>query len=329
MTSTFYPGNLQWFGLAKETTPGTPVAAPTIWVPVDTPKHSPKVTTLTDTALRGTMANQHQQVTGMQYEEMGYKTFMYPSVAYAHLLAMMGKPDAVSGTIDPFTHKTSLYNGNGTDNGQPPTYTLFLYEQGGKVAQIAGASMVDLKFTFKANDWTSLDVLWNGMPAAYITAPTNTPLASPPAPPTGVSISLGGVALSTISDVTIDIKRDTKPIPALTGSAAPFAIYGGAMTVTGSLTAIYQGSTDVNLVDLIANTQPVLTVASLPVGDTTHPLTLQMSKIAYDTADPQGSNSSYQTVQSNFKAIANATDALDSKASPLQAIYLNTAITPL
>jgi hypothetical protein len=327
MTATFYPGNLQWFGIAKETTPGTPMASPSIWIPVDSPKRSPKVTQLVDTALRGTMAMQHQTVPGMAYEEVQYKTYLYPDSLYAHLIAMLGHTDTVSGSSDPYTHKTALYNGSGTDNAQPPSYTLFLYEMNGKVAQIAGARMGDLKYEYKANDWATIDVTWDGMPALFITAPTNTPTALAPEPPTGVTITVGGVNLSDLSDIVVEMKRDTKPIPVLNGTNKPMGIYAGALTVSGSLTAIYQGTADTNLTNLMANNQPAITVATLAAGDTTHPFTLQMSKVAYQTADPQPSNNSWMTIQSNYNAMGNATDAVDGIESPIQAIFLNSTIT--
>lgn len=325
---TFYPGNLQWLGIAKETTYNTAPAAPTIWVPVDSPKHSPKVTPLTDTALRGTMAMQHQQIQGMAYEELGYKTYFYADSVYVHFIAMLGFADTVTGTAPTVTHKTSLYNGASGDNAQPPSFTAWLYEQGGKCAQITGMRMADLKPDFKANDWPTLDVLWNGMPATYVTAPANTPTTLAPLPPFTTTVTIGGSANSKYSDCSIDLKRDTKPIPALTGTQAPLGIYAGALTVTGSLTGVFQGTGDNDLAALLANTQPALSVSLFAAGDSTHPFTLQMSKVAYDTADPQGSNNSWMTIQSNIKAIGNATDALDSKESPCQAILVNSTTTP-
>jgi len=329
MTSpTYYPGNLQWLGIAKETTPGTAMAAPTFWIPVDTPKHSTKITTLTDTAIRGTMVMQHQQTQGMQYEELGYKTHFYADSVFAHFMAMLGVADTISGIAPTVTHKTSAYNGTSSDNGQPPSYTGFLYEQGGKVAQIAGMKMADLKCDFKANDWPSIDVMWNGMPATYITAPANTPTTLAPLPPFTQTVSIAGVGNSKYSDVSIDLKRDTKPIPVMNGTQAPLGIYAGALTATGSLTGVFQGSpTDNDLAALLANTQAALSVSLFAAADPTHPFTLQMSKVAYDTADPQGSNNSWMTIQSNIKALGNATDALDTRESPVQAILVNSTVT--
>lgn len=328
MTTTFYPGTLQWCGIAKETVSGTPQATPTYWIPVDASiKHSPKVTKLPDVAIRGTMAKTHGDIAAGRYEEVTYTTYLYPDSMYAHMIAMMGRADTVTGSSDPYTHKTSLYNGSGTDNAQPPTYTLFVYEQNGKVAQIAGCTPLDLKFEYKANDWCTIDLTWNGMPAAFINAPVNTPTALPPEPSSGVSLMLGGLALSTASDLVVEMKRDSKPLWVLNGSNAPMAIYAGPMDVTGSITAVFQGTADVNYTNYLNNVQPALTVQSLAAGDTTHPFTLQMSKVSYQSADPTGSATDWMTIQASYTAIGNATDALDGKESPLQAIFLNSSIT--
>lgn len=327
MPTTFYPGNLQWLGLAKETTPGTPVTTPTMWIPVDSPKHSPKQMQLVDTALRGNMATQHQTIPGMAYEELGYKTYFFNDSIYQHLMAMLGNPDTITGSADPYTHKTSLYNGASGNNAQPPTYTGFLYEMDGKVARIPGMSMSSLKLSYKANEFPTLDVVWNGLVATYVTAPTNTPSTLAPMPPSTVSVTIGGVLTGANSDISLDLKRDTKPIFVLNGTNVPLGIFAGPLTVSGSLTAVFQGPTDSHLVNLLTNAQPALSIAIYRQGDATHPLTIQCSKIGYTSSDPQPSSNSWMTIQSNFGALSNTTDALDGKSSPIQAIFLSAQST--
>lgn len=320
------PGSLQWLGLAKESTPGTAIAAPTVWVPVDSPKYSPKVTTITDNNLRGLMGTDFQQVQGMKYNEVSYKTFIYQDSVYQHLQAILGTADAVTGVAPTVTHKTSLLNAG---TGQPPTYTIFL-SQGDKAVQIPGCELGDLKFSGKANEAPSIEVTWTGLPETFITLPTNTPTTLAPYPPTTMTCTVGGnTMLNKYTSVSIDFKREVTAIPAINGSAAPLAIYAGPLSVSGSLEAIYQGSTDNDLVNLLANTQPSLSVALTAAGDATRPLTIQMSKVAYDSAEPAGSNTSWMTISSNFKALMNATDALDAKMSPAQAIFINQTVTPI
>jgi hypothetical protein len=391
---TWLPGNAQWYGLAKETTPGVPMAVPTIWVPVIGPKLSPKRTTLKDQALRGAMATTYGQVQGMVWSELAYQCHLYADSAYPHMMALLGSTDVVTGTttaptgtlsssaaagatsvsssvsipastviqidvgglsevvtttgaptgagpytipvpalknahasgvaitavVAPFTHKNSLNNLiDATHNAQPTTYTGFLSQVDGTVQQIAGMVASDVKLTVKANEKPTLDVAWTGFTGATLTAPANTPTGAVMMPPTTGTVSFGGSGKTKYTSITVDMKRNVKPIPALTGTQNPLGIYAGPLTVTGSLDSVYQGSADTDFANWLANTQPAISVALAPAGDTTHPVTLQMSQVAYDSADPQPSATDWLTIQANFEAIANATDALDGKFSPIQA----------
>ncbi|MFI5039812.1 MAG: hypothetical protein ACHQCG_07720, partial [Solirubrobacterales bacterium] len=107
----------------------------------------------------------------------------------------------------------------------------------------------------------------------------------------------------------------------------PLAIGSFDLAVAGTGTFVYQGSTDPRLVDFLTNVQPALSVKLAPVGDAVHSLTLQHSAVAFDSVDPQGS-SKWMEIVSAFKGLMNATDALDTKQSPGQAIFLNTSATP-
>lgn len=426
--TTFVAGNLQWLGIAKETTYGTAPAAPTAWIPVDSPKWDPKITPLLDAALRGTMGAQFGQVQGMRYDEVSYKTYLFPDTCFPHFLAALGVADTGSATLATpaapttttattggtlaaatyyykvtattatgesaasaeasqattgttstvtvnwttvtnatgykvyrstatgaevllttlgnvltytdtgsatpgtktaptaaaYTHKTSLLNTAQT--GQPASYTVWLFE-GDKTVQITGCVIADLKVAVKANELPTLDVQWQGMPGTFVTAPANTPSSVAPMPPFTATTTIGGTALSKYSGFSIDLKRGTKPIPALNGTQSPLAIFCGELTVTGTLDAIYQNTTDNDLTNLINNTQPTVSLAIAPQGVPGNTLTFQMSKVAYDTSTPAGSNSGWMTLSSNFKALMNATDALDSVMSPIQVQLVNQTAT--
>lgn len=425
-TTTFVAGNLQWLGIAKETTYGTAPAGPTYWIPVDSPKWDPKITALVDTALRGDMGTQYGQAQGMRYDEVTYKTYLYPDTCFPHFLAALGTADAggttlatpatptastattggtlaagtyyykytatatnsesaasaevsqtttgstsvntitgtavtgatgynwyrstatgaevfLTSTATPsltdngsytpgtkaapaaaaYTHKTSLLNTAQT--GQPPSFTIWLFE-GDKCVQIPGAVIADVKATVKANELPTLDVSWQGMVGTFVTAPANTPSSVAPMPPFTASATVGGTQLNKYTGFTIDLKRGTKPIPALNGTQSPLAIYCGELTVTGTLDAVYQNTTDNDLGNLLANTQPAVSLSITPQGSA-NALVFQMSKVAYDASTPQGSNSGWMTLSSTYKALMNATDALDSKLSPIQIQLTNTQAT--
>ena len=428
-TITPRPGSQQWLGLAKETTYGTPVATPTMWIPVDTPKWEPKITPLVDQALRGMMGTDYGQTQGMRHDELSYKTMIYADTIFPHLLAILGGTDTVTSLTAPtltlgatsttggtlpagatywkvtatgsgaesigsnevtatltgatstqvlswtqpagatgykvyrgtaagaenvlvttiasgstltytdtgaagtaatvpsaasYTHAVSLNNTtSSTQAGQPSSYTGFLYQLDGKVVQIPGMILGELKLTFKADTLPTVDATWMGMPGAFITAPTNTPSTLPPFPPFTAAITVGGLLATQYSDCGIDIKRNNAAVAVLNGSQNPLAIFAGPLSVTGSLLAIYQGTQDADLQNLLTNNQPTLSVAVNQQNVVGQPLTLQCSKITYDSAAPAGSNNSFATIASNFKSLMNATDALDGKLSPIQAKIVN------
>lgn len=431
MAITPRPGSQQWLGLAKETTYGTPVAAPTMWIPVDTPKWEAKVTPLVDQALRGMMGTDYGQTQGMRHDELTYKTMIFADTIFPHLLAILGGTDTITALTAPvlslgttsttggtlpagatywkitgtaaggegigsnevtatltgttssqilnwaaltgatgykvyrgtaagaenvlvatlanvttytdtglagtagapptaasYVHTVSLNNAtSSTLAGQPNSYTGFLYQLDGKVVQIPGMMLGDLKFTFKADTLPTVDATWWGLPGTFIPAPANTPSTLPPFPPFTAAITVAGVAATQYSDCSFDIKRNNTAVAVLNGTQNPLAIFAGPMTVTGSLLAIYQGTSDQDLTNLLTNTQPVLSVAINQQNVTGQPLTLQASKITYDTSAPAGSNNSFATIASGFKALMNATDALDGKLSPIQAKIVNAQST--
>lgn len=327
MTTSFYPSNLQWVGAAKESVYGTPIAGPTFWIPVDNSvKYKPDMAVLPDTAFRGLMGGEFQQVQGMRTDTLTYKTYPYMDSIYQHFLAVLGNPDTVTGSADPYTHKTALYNGSGSNNAQPPSYTLFWTDSAGKTWQIPGCVIEDLKIDVKVDGLVTVDAQWRGLPAAAIAPVTDTPSTSKPWPAWNAQVSIGGSAVSQYSELSLDYKRDVAAVNTINNSQSPLAVGAFTMTVAGTMTAVYQGSTDVNLVDFLANTQPVLSVKMAPSGDATHSLTLQHSVTAFDAVDPQASGK-WTEIQATIKALSNPTDALDSKQSPAQVIFLTPTST--
>lgn len=321
---TLVAGNLQWLGIAKETTPGTAMAAPTLFIPIDSPKWGAKIKQLADTALRGFMGSDFQRQMGSRDDEVSYKTYLYPTAMFTHLRAILGGTDNVTGAADPWTHKVSLLN-----TVALPTYTLFLAMGDGNTMQVPGCVPADVKITIKANELPTLDVAWTGLPAAIIASPTNTPTTEAPMPPYSASITVAGANLGKYSDISLDFKRNVQPVLTLNGTQNPSSIYGGELTVTGTMTAVFSGTADSDLTNYLTNAQPALVLTINPQGDAVHTVSVQLSKIAYDSSDPQPSMNGIMTIANAFTALLNTTDATDGKQSQAQAIIKNTAATPL
>jgi len=329
MTTKATPSNLQWVGGAREITPGTPVATPSFWIPVDgsSLKYKPNINPLLDSSYRGQMSTDFQQVQGMRFDTLDYKSFIYMDSVYQHCLALCGRPDQVTGSSDPYTHKTSVENGVDNPQAQPPTFTLFWFD-GIKCFQMAGCVLGDMKIDVKTDELVSLDASWTGLQATVMAvAPANTPSTSKPIPSWNGVIKIAGTAVNRFSEVSLDYKRDVADVPTINNSQSPLSIFGGGVTCTGSLTALYQGgAADPDLAAYLANTQASLAVVLAPVGDAVHSLTLTHSVVAYDDAQPSGSNK-WMEIASTVRALANATDALDAETSCVQAVMVSSAAT--
>lgn len=323
-----FPASLQWVGYALETTPGTPAATPTTFVAVDSPTYKPTYELLTDTNLRGSMAAEYEQITGQVYGTVTFKANWYLDSIYPLFRQILGIPDVITGASDPYTHKTSLQNtGN---NGQPAGTTVFWYDGAGKTYQMAGSIMSDLKVTLKTGALAVVEVTYMGFQAVAITPPTLSQSAFLPAPSWNTQVTLAGVGTSVYEEIDLEIKRDTTAIPTISGSQNPVAIFGGQVSVSGSLTALYQGyATDTSVQNQIANTQPVLTVKVSPVGDAVHSVTLQLSQVAYDDVAVTGTTKQME-VKATIKGLANPTDvASGGNQSPILVSMLSPVSTAL
>lgn len=321
---TLVAGNLQWLGIAKETTSGTAMAAPTIFIPIDSPKWGAKITQLSDQALRGFMGADSNRIAGSRDDEVSYKTYLYPTALFTHLRAILGGTDTVTGAADPWTHKVSLLNSVAL-----PTYTLFLAMGDGNTMQVPGCVLSDVKITVKANELPTLDVSWMGLPSTIITTPTNTPSTEAPMPPYTAAITVAGTNLGKYSDISLDFKRAVQPVLVLNGTQAPASIYSGELSVTGTTTAVFSGTADSDLTNYLTNGQPTLSLVINPQGDSVHTVTVNCSKIAYDSSDPQGSGNGIMTIANAFTALLNTTDATDGKQSMAQVQLKNAAATAL
>lgn len=326
-TPTFGAANLQWVGLAPETAYGSPIATPTYFVPADTPTWKHTFQKIADNALRGSMAAEYGQQNGIRYDEVTFKTYGYIDSVYYLVRSVLGVADVVlTGSSAPYTHKTSLLNSN---NGQPQSTTVFWYDAQGKAWQMPGAQISTVKFTVKDAANVEVDVTFIGLPATAITAPTNTPTTQPAMPSWNSTITVAGSQLNQFSEIDVEIKRATEMIPTIQGSQSPLAIFAGPVSVAGNLTAVYQGSTDPLLADEIANTQPVVTLHIAAAGDAVNGLTLQMSKCAFDNADPAGTNK-WMEIKSAFKGLANASDvAAGGGVSPVLATLTSSVSTAI
>lgn len=311
------PANLQWLGMGKEgsSTYGSPAAVPTVWIPIVSPKWAPHITPLKDQALRGTMGMTSGQVAGVRYDTIDYQTYVYLDSVFQHMMNILGGPDAVTGASDPWTHTTSLLNN--ANAGQPTSWTLWLANDK-ECWQMAGCQLSSLGVEAKvADSLMGVTASWSGLPAVKVTAPTNTPPTNKPMPAWNSLLTIGGVATSQYSDIKLTMKRDTEPVFAANQTQSPYVIFVGGLTVSGDLTAVYQGYTGTvsDLANYLTNAQPILLFQCNPAGDAVHYAKWQHSTVAYDVS-AISDNGKYIEVASTLEMLNNSTDATNGVTGP-------------
>lgn len=319
-----YPSNLTWLGIAKETTYGTPVATPTVWIPLESPEWKPDQHQLVDEALRGNMAKVQNVVAGPRSDTIAYTTPLLIDTLFPHMMNILGVADSVTGTSAPYTHTTSLLN---TGQAQPTSYTLSLFN-GAEAWQMAGSQLSKVEVDLKADELGKLGVEWMGLPATQVATPTNTPSTNLPWPSWNSTITVNSVVATAYSDVKLTYTRETKPVFVTAGSRSPYVIFVGPLNADIEVTGVYQGyaGTPTDLSNLLNNTQIPVLVQVNPVGDTVHYGKWQHTLAAPMTSEVKDSAGNYVEIASKYTAVANSTDGT-SGVSPVKYIQLDTRAT--
>src|SRR5712691_3831356 len=142
-----YPTAKRFIGVAKEVTPGTPVAM-TATLPIEKYDPEDKPTPLIDKSMRGSMVAEYAYIQGVKISDFSFSGPAYFDGLGFWLANILG--DVVTtGASAPFTHAISVLN-SGT--GQPGTLTITDW-QGlpltNQARQFSGACLSEL--TIKGN----------------------------------------------------------------------------------------------------------------------------------------------------------------------------------
>jgi hypothetical protein len=312
---TTWPADKQFIGVAKETTPGTPVAM-SYTMPVEKFDPEDKPTWLTDKAMRGSMVEEYGLIQGVLLSEFSFSGPAFLDGVGFWLNNILGDL-TTTGASAPFTHAFSTLNSGGA---QPGTLTITDW-QGPPATNLArvyaGCCLSEL--TLKGNAESELIMVegkGNGWKSAIAAAPpTSAPTTAAPIASWRSLLGIGGVASggtldSTIGSWEIKIARKLKPIFTGQNSQNPFVIQRGAVTATGKLDFAAPAAEANPLLAMLNNTQPQFqwTISNGGAGATLLSLQVDVQAAAFDTAKiARGA----EIVQYNdtFKAIANTTNA--------------------
>lgn len=312
------PGPLQYLGIIKEVTPGTPLNPTYFLTPKTiTPKDDPKKVDIP--GLRGSMTEVYAVVPTIISSTVSFDSDFYPDTDGFPLLGILSDLTE-TGTAAPYTHTASLLN---AAPGQPHTYTLTMGWGATNARQRAFCVWDSVNLTFTASGVLALSASATGFGSQEVapTAPTVSTVF--PTPAWVGTATLFGTQIYTVFDGNLQIKRQAIPVEVLNGTQIPGSIYGGTVAVTGKLSFVADAA-DTEQIAFLADTQgPLVLNFTQGTGATEVSLNLQMSLIDLKTYQ-LGVEQDYMKGDIEFTAIANTTDAGASGGeSPIKVTLIN------
>lgn len=307
--------HLSVLGVAKEVTPGTPVAA-TAWVPFKTMTPKDDVNLIQDQGQRGAPVDTYGMYAGQKGAELDLGGDVYADSIGWPLVSVL--PDlATTGATAPYT---SVFSTLCSGDTQPPSQTWTIYDPLG-TWQYAGAQFSELGFKWNADglfEWSGKATSWG-----YTTGTTPTPsfTSVPPVANWNITVSIGGVA-TFVQDGELTIKRTVTAIRGAAGTQNPYRIWTGDISVEGKATLVME-STAQRLAFQAATVQSFDVSYLQGAAATQNGLQLHCSQVAYTEGTPSYGKE-YIELPVSFTAIANASDIGASGGySPIKATLTN------
>lgn len=320
------PRSRSYIGIAKETRPAagsapTAVAA-TDFIPFTTFNPVDQIKYLDDKGIRGSMTEEYDVIQGNYHSEIDLGGDVYPDT-FGFLVAGVLGEVATTGASAPYTHAINLLNSQAS-NGQPPTYTISDYYSLGSAStrQYAGAQFASLDTKFTADalmTYTAKAMAYKSVTAANPT-PSFTTVA--PLPSWTGAVTLNSVVTATLAEGNVNIARPVTPIFTVDGTQAPYQLFAGPLTVSGSLKLVMESDTELLL--YLNNTRPTLTIDfTSGAGASAVEVKFNMTKVGV-TLGKIDRSKDYIEIDLTYKALANTTDVGTSAGySPIKVTLKN------
>lgn len=317
------PGARSAFGIGKETTAGTAVAA-AYYPPFSKFDPTDKPDFLVDDGYRGSMAAEFGGVMGPESCELDFSGpgFMDSLGPLLHnILGDYAVDTAVSGV---YPHTFGLLN---SGSGQPPTHTFVDSQQ--LTATVGaraypGACLSELTLSGNSEGLFQITGKATSFPSAAASASmTNTPTAEQVIPAWRSTVSIAGSSAPNVSEWSVTIARELAPMWTANGTQAPYVIGRGPVKVSGKLTFIALDESPL-ITGLLTNQQPALVITVNNGGSTSalRELAVTCTKAAYTDAGQKRDTLLGWDV--SFSGLANSTDATASGGlSPIKAVLKN------
>ena len=220
------------------------------------------------------------------------------------------------------SHQFSLLN-NAGQGDQPPSATITDFD-GEEWRQLAAAQIDELTIKGNATGLVEYTCSWLANPATNPTPPTVSFTDTQAVPGWSSFVSIGGTLLDTAEEWEIDLKRNTKPVPALTGTQEYYMYFADTLECTGKVTFIEQSGAP-QLTEYLAGTRQSLdiTVNDISSG---FALNIHSTNSIWKTGSIDRSKE-YVSVPMEVQLLPSAADATAGGKSPLSITVANATTT--
>jgi hypothetical protein len=295
-----------YIGIAKETTKGT-VVAPTDFIPVakDSLKPVDIVDPLYDTGLRGSNVVNYNYIQGRTRSTFDFGGAVFADTIGYGIAGVLGAV-ATTGVSAPYTHTISLLNSLTSDvDTQPISYTLTDF-YAVDVRSYPGCQFSDFSLKFNADGMLEYDAKTTGWESSTVADPTPTFSTVLPTPVWRGTVSIGGSAVATAMEGSIEMTRPVTPIYGISNTQNPYQVFLGALEVTGSIKFVMEN--DSQLLNFLNDTQPAIVLNwAYGTGATAVQIQATISKGAYTAAMIERGDD-FVSVAIELNAQANTTD---------------------
>lgn len=295
-----------YIGIAKETTKGT-IVAPTDFIPVakDSLKPVDIVDPLYDTGLRGSNVLNYAYIQGRSRSTFDFGGAVFADTIGYGIAGLLGSV-ATTGASAPYTHTISLLNSLTSDvDVQPISYTLTDF-YAVDVRSYPGCQFSDFSLKFNADGMLEYDSKTTGWASSTVADPTPTFSTVLPTPVWRGTVSIGGSAVATAMEGSIEMTRPVTPIYGISNTQNPYQVFLGALEVTGNVKFVMEN--DSQLINFLNNTQPAIVLNwAYGTGATAVQIQATITKGAYTAAVIERGDD-FVSVAIEFNAQANTTD---------------------
>jgi hypothetical protein len=295
-----------YIGIAKETTKGT-IEAPTDFIPVakDSLKPVDIVDPLYDTGLRGSNVLNYNYIQGRTRSTFDFGGAVFADTIGYGIAGVLGAV-ATTGASAPYTHTISLLNSltSGADT-QPVSYTLTDF-YAVDVRSYPGCQFSDFSLKFNADGMLEYDAKTTGWQSSTVSDPTPTFSTVLPTPVWRGTVSIGGSAVATAMEGSIEMTRPVTPIYGISNTQNPYQVFLGALEVTGNIKFVMEN--DDQLTNFLTNVQPAIVLNwAYGTGSTAVQIQATITKGAYTAAVIERGDD-FVSVAIELNAQANTTD---------------------